>query len=154
TFQKGGGSVYLVRQPDGHGLQSTQQLSTARGAIHSVAVAVNGSGDILTAWDRSGHVEARFWYASSKRLGPVQGLGSADVAGFMTAALGSDRRAIVAWVDQRVNEGGAAKGKVMATARSASRGFIAPKQLDAYGVNQIAGGIGIKAGYTGNGLGL
>jgi hypothetical protein len=154
TFQTGGGSVYLVRQPGTSKLQPTQRLSTARGGIHSVAVAVNASGDILAAWDRAGHVEARFWYASSKRLGPVQELGRADVAGFMTVALGADRRAIVAWVDQRVNEGGAASGKVMATARSASRGFLAPTQLDTYGVNMLAGGIGIKAGYTGTGVGL
>ena len=155
TFQSGGGSVFLVRQPGTSGLAATQRLSTARGAIRSVAVAVNGNGDILAAWDRSGHLEARFWFASSRRLGPVQQLGTTDVASHLTVAMGpTDRRSIVAWVDQRVNEGGAAKGKVMATARSASRGFLAAKQLDTYGVNQVAGGIGIKAAYTGNGMGL
>jgi hypothetical protein len=84
----------------------------------------------------------------------VQKLGTADVASHITVAMGSDRRAIVAWVDQRVSEGGAAKGKVMATARTASRGFAPATELDTYGVNQIAGGIGIKAAYTGNGMGL
>ncbi len=154
TFQSGGGSVYLVRQPGTSGLQPTQTLS-GRGAIRSVAVAVNSAGDVLAAWDRSGKLEARFWIASSRRLTAVQELGTTDVASHLSVALGSGRRAIVAWVDQRVSEGGAAKGKVMATARSSSRGFLlGAKQLDTYGVNQLAGGIGIKAAYTGNGMGL
>jgi hypothetical protein len=153
TFQSGGGSVYLARQPGVQKLQPTQRLS-GRGSIRSVAVAVNAEGDVLAAWDRSGKLEARFWIARSKRLTPVQELGTTDVASHLTVALGSDRRAIVAWVDQRVSEGGAAKGKVMATARSGSRGFLAAKQLDAYGVNKLSGGIGIEAAYTGNGMGL
>jgi hypothetical protein len=84
TFQSGGGSVYLVRQPGTSKLQPTQRLSTARGAIRSVAVAVNGNGDVLAAWDRSGHLEARLWFASSRRLGPVQQLGTTDVASHLT----------------------------------------------------------------------
>jgi hypothetical protein len=154
TFRPGGGRVYLVRQPGTQGLGPTLRLS-ARGSIHSVAVAVNQAGDVLAAWDRGGKVEARFWINSSKHLTPVQELGTADDASHLSVALGEGRRAIVAWVDQRVNEGGTAGGKVMATARSESRGFTAPKQLDAYGVNQIAGGIDpIKAAYTGSGMGL
>jgi hypothetical protein len=167
TFQPGGGAVYLVRQPGTQGLGPTMRLS-ARGSIHSVAVAVNQAGDVLAAWDRSGHLEARFWINSSKHLTPVQELGTTDDASHLSVALGQGRQAIVAWVDQRVNEGGTAGGKVMATARSASRGFAAPKQLDTYGANQIAcrqgiprcdggpvaGGIGIKAAYTGSGTGV
>jgi len=154
TFQPGGGFVYLVRQPGTQGLGPTLRLSS-RGSIRSVAVGVNQAGDVLAAWDRSGKLEARFWINSSKHLTPVQELGTTDDASHLSVALGEGRRAIVAWVDQRVSEGGAAAGKVMATARSESRGFIAPKQLDTYGVNQIAGGIGIKAAYTGgSGMGL
>ncbi len=154
TFQPGGGRVYLVRQPGTQGLGPTLRLS-ARGSIHSVAVAVNQAGDVLAAWDRSDKLEARFWINSSKHLTPVQELGTTDDASHLSVALGEGRRAIVAWVDQRVSEGGTAGGKVMATARSESRGFTAPKQLDTYGVNQIAGGIDpIKAAYTGSGLGL
>jgi len=153
TFEPGGGAVYLVRQPGTQGLGPTLRLS-ARGGIHSVAVAVNQAGDVLAAWDRGGKLEARFWINSSKHLTPVQELGTADDASHLSVALGEGRRAIVAWVDQRVNEGGTAGGKVMATARSSSRGFTAPKQLDTYGANQIAGGIGIKAAYTGEGTGV
>jgi hypothetical protein len=153
TFQPGGGRVYLVRQPGTQGLGPTLRLS-ARGSIRSVAVAVNQAGDVLAAWDRSGKLEARFWINASKHLTPVQELGSTDDASHLSVALGEGRRAIVAWVDQRVSEGGTAGGKVMATARSETRGFTAPKQLDAYGANQIAGGIGIKAAYTGSGMGL
>jgi hypothetical protein len=153
TFQPGGGHVYLVRQPGTQGLGPTLRLS-GRGGIHSVAVAVNQAGDVLAAWDRGGKLEARFWINSSKHLTPVQELGTTDDASHLSVALGEGRRAIVAWVDQRVSEGGTAGGKVMATARSESRGFTAPKQLDTYGANQIAGGIGIKAAYTGSGMGL
>ncbi|WP_028061753.1 hypothetical protein [Candidatus Solirubrobacter pratensis] len=154
TFGSGSlGYVYLVRQPGTRALQPTQKLSS-RGRIHSVAVAVNTAGDVLVAWDRSGTIEARYWIASSKRLTAVQKLGTADVASHLSAAMGAGRRAIVAWVDQRVSEGGAAKGKVMATARSASRGFLPAKQLDTYGVDKLSGGEGIEAAYTGNGMGL
>ncbi len=153
TFRPGGGRVYLVRQPGTQGLGPTLRLS-GRGGIHSVAVAVNQAGDVLAAWDRSGRLEARFWISSTKHLTPVQELGTTDDASHLSVALGAGRRAIVAWVDQRVSEGGTAGGKVMATARSESRGFTAPKQLDAYGVNDIAGRIGIKTAYTGSGMGL
>jgi hypothetical protein len=154
TFRPGGGAVYLVRQPGTQGLGPTLRLSS-RGSIHSVAVAVNQAGDVLAAWDRSGKLEARFWINSSKHLAPVQELGTTDDASHLSVALGEGRSAIVAWVDQRVSEGGTAGGKVMATARSSGRGFIAPQQLDTYGVNQIAGGIAIKAAYTGgSGMGL
>jgi hypothetical protein len=153
TFRPGGGSVYLVRQPGTQGLGPTLRLS-GRGSIRSVAVAVNQAGDVLAAWDRSGKLESRMWINASKHLTPVQVLGTTDDASHLSVALGEGRRAIVAWVDQRVSEGGAASGKVMATVRSAGRGFIKPEQLDTYGANQIAGGIGIKAAYTGDGTGL
>jgi hypothetical protein len=156
TFESGGrGYVYLVRQPGTQKLQPTQRLSDKKGGIHSVAVAVNAGGDILAVWDRAGTIEARYWMAKSKHLTAIQKLGTADVASHLTVAMGSDRRAIVGWVDQRVSEGGAATGKVMATARSGSRGFLLPaKQLDSYGVNDISGIKGIEAAYTGNGMGL
>jgi hypothetical protein len=154
TFGAGSiGSVYLVRQTGTQPLGPTQMLS-GRGHIRAVGVAVNASGDALAAWDRNGTIEARFWIARSKRLTAVQKLGTTGAASHIAVALGTGRRAIVAWDDQRVSEGGAAKGKVMATARSASRGFLPAKQLDAFGVNQIAGGIGIRAAYTGDGRGL
>ena len=155
TFEPGGrGYVYLVRQPGTKALQPTQRLSDKKGGIHSVAVAVNSQGDVLAVWDRAGTIEARYWIARSKRLTAIQKLGTADVASHLTVAMGADRRAIVGWVDQRVSEGGAATGKVMATARSGSRGFLPAKQLDAYGVNKISGLAGIEAAYAGDGTGV
>lgn len=136
------GYVYLVRQ-EGQTLGPTQKLS-GRGSIRSVAVASNAGGDILAVWDRAGTIEARYWYASSERLSAVKELGTTDAALKLSVSLGDDRRAVVGWIDQRINEGGAAKGSAWATARTATRGFRAPKQLDTYGVDQIAGGVGVE----------
>lgn len=148
TFGAGSiGRVYLVRQ-SGQTLEPTQTLS-GRGHIRSVAVASNAGGDILVAWDRSGTIEARYWYARSERLSAVQALGNTDAALKLSVALGDDRRAIVAWIDQRINEGEAAKGSAWATVRTAARGFRAPVQLDTYGDDQIAGGVGVKAAFAG-----
>lgn len=138
----GPGYVYLVRQT-GQTLGPTQKLS-GRGSIRSVAVASNAGGDILAVWDRAGKIEARYWYASGERLSAVKELGTTDAALKLSVSLGDDRRAVVGWIDQRINEGGAAKGSAWATARTATRGFRAPKQLDTYGVDQIAGGVGVK----------
>ncbi|MDA0183365.1 hypothetical protein OJ997_23850 [Solirubrobacter phytolaccae] len=139
----GPGSVYLVRQ-EGAKLEPTQKLS-GRGSIRSVAVATNAGGDILAVWDRAGTIEARYWYARSERLSAVKALGKTDAALKLGVALGDDRRAVVGWIDQRISEGEAAKGSAWATARTATRGFAAPKQLDTYGNNDIAGGVGVKA---------
>jgi hypothetical protein len=141
------GSVYLVRQT-GKRLGPTQGLSD-RGSIRSVAVASNAGGDILAVWDRAGTIEARYWYAGSQRLSPVKELGETDAALKLSVALGDDRRAVVGWIDQRVGEGGAAKGSAWATARTATQGFAAPTQLDTYGVDQIAGGVGVATGFAG-----
>ena len=143
TFGRGSvGYVYLVRQ-SGRALGPTQRLS-ARGHIRSVAVSTNAGGDILVVWDRSGTVEARYWYARSERLSAVKTLGETDAALKLSAALGDDRRAVVGWIDQRISEGEAAKGSAWAVARTATKGFSAPKQLDTYGNDTIAGGVGVK----------
>jgi hypothetical protein len=143
----GPGTVYLVRQA-GQTLAPTQKLS-GRGSIRSVAVASNAGGDILAVWDRAGTIEARYWYARSQRLSPVKALGKTDAALKLSVALGDDRRAVVGWIDQRIGEGEAAKGSAWATARTATRGFAAPKQLDTYGNNVIAGGVGVETGFAG-----
>lgn len=154
TFESGGsGRVYLVRQTGATSLGSTQRLSGG-GHIRSVAVATNARGDALVAWDRSGRLEARFWYARSKRLSNVQTLARTNAALRLTAALGSDRRALVAWVDQGQNEGSASAGTMQVVARTASRGFGAPRQLESYPVNTIPGGTALQAAYTASGRGV
>ena len=156
TFGRGDiGSVYLVRQTGVKAPLPTQRVS-GKGHIRAVSVAINASGDVLVAWDRSGTIEARLWYASSRRFTAVSKLGTVNAAAHLSVALGADRRAIVAWIDQRVSEGNTGqKATVMATARSGSRGFLLPaKQLEAYPDTSIPGGAGIEAAYTSDGRGL
>ena len=154
TFESGGsGRVYLVRQTGDTKLGSTQRLSGG-GHIRSVAVATNARGDVLVAWDRSGKIEARFWYARSRRLSAIQTLGSTNAAMRLAVALGDDRRAIVAWIDQGLNEGSASAGSLKAVARTGSRGFGGAKELETYPVDVIPGGNALRATYTSAGRGV
>ena len=136
-------------------LGPTQRVSE-KGHIRAVSVAVNTAGDVLIAWDRHGTIESRMWIGRSQRFTPVQELGTVTAAAHLSVALGADRRALVAWIDQRVSEGNTGqKATVMATARSASRGFLLPaRQLEAYPDTTIPGGTGIQAAYTSAGRGV
>jgi hypothetical protein len=156
TFEGGGGYVYLVRQLGTHAPSATQRVSTKRASIRSVAVAMNASGDVLTAWDLHGTVQARFWYGSSKRFGPVQDLAKVNAAMHLSVALGADRRAVVSWVDQRVSEGNTGqKATVWATARTATAGFSSkPTLLETYPDTAIPGGAAVQAAYTSDGRGI
>jgi hypothetical protein len=149
------GSVYLVRQSGTASPAATQRIS-AKGHIRSVSVAVNASGDVLAAWDRDGKIEAQLWYGSSARFSGVQQLGTTRTATHIAAALGSDRRATVAWIDQAISsEGGEGAATVKAVARSASRGFLLPaKALEVFTDATLPGGRGIEAAYTGKGRGV
>jgi hypothetical protein len=147
TFERGGGHVYLVRE--GH---KTQRLS-ARGSIRSVAVATNQRGDVLAAWDRHGTVEYRMW--RHRHLTPVAKLGSVTAAMHLSASLFNDRRAVVAWVDQPVNEGGTnTRARIVATVRTASRSFGKPQVLDTYPDLNVVSGVGVKTAYTAGGRGV
>jgi hypothetical protein len=149
------GSVYLVRQSGTAAPSATQRIS-AKGHIRSVSVAVNASGDVLSAWDRDGRIEAQLWYGSSKRFSGVQELGTTRTATHIAAALGSDRRATVAWIDQSISsEGGEGPATVKAVARSASRPFLLPaKTLEVFTDATLPGGRGLEAAYTGTGRGV
>ncbi|WP_157592548.1 hypothetical protein [Solirubrobacter soli] len=154
TFEGGGGHVYLVRQLGTHAPSATQLVSGSKKvSIRSVAVAMNASGDVLVAWDAHGEIQARFWYGSSKRFGPIQNLAKVTGALHIAVALGADRRATVAWVDQLVSEGNTGqKATVWATSRTASRGFVLPaEQLEAFPDVAIPGGTVIEAAYTSDG---
>ena len=90
----------------------------------------------------------------SHRWAPVKTLGKVTAAMHMTAAIGADRRAIVAWVDQPVNEGGTNQAATFSvTARSATRGFLAATQVDVYPDLTIVGGSAVRAAYTSDGTG-
>jgi hypothetical protein len=155
TFGRGDiGSVYVVRQ-SGTGAPGATERISGRGHIRSVAVAVNASGDVLAAWDRSGTVESRMYSGRSHRWAPVKPLGEVTAAMHMTAAIGADRRALVGWVDQPINEGGTNKAATFfVSARTATRGFTAAKQVDVYPDLTIVGGSAIRAAYTSDGRGL
>jgi hypothetical protein len=156
TFEGGGGYVYLVRQLGTHAPSPTQRVSEQKASIRSVAVAMNAQGDVLTAWDLHGTIQARLWYGDSKHFGPVQNLAKVTGALHIAVALGSDRRATVAWVDQLVSEGNTGQdATVWATSRSATRGFLLPpKQLEAFPDTAIPAGSVIEAAYTSDGRGI
>ena len=155
TFGPGDiGSVYVVRQSGVSAPGATERIS-GRGHIRSVAVAVNAAGDVLAAWDRSGTVESRMYSGRSHRWAAVKTLGKVTAAMHMSAAIGADRRAIVAWVDQPINEGGTNKAATFSvTARTATRGFAAAKQVDVYPDLTIVGGTAVRAAYTSDGRGI
>ena len=139
TFEAGDvGRVYLVR-----GTHATQRLSD-RGHIRAVAVATNARGDVLVAWDLRGTVEARLWHAG--RLGSVRKLGTVTAAMHISAALSAGGRPLVAWVDQRVNEG--ASG--MHARIQESVGFGRAKTLEVFPDFTIPSGEGVEAAYVGH----
>jgi hypothetical protein len=75
------------------------------------AVAVDARGDVLVVWERPlhGSTGTRGIYARERtapgRLGSTRRLGTSEPAPKISAALGDGRRAVVAWVSQRVSEG-------------------------------------------------
>jgi hypothetical protein len=77
------------------------------------AVAVDADGDVLAVWERPlhGSTGTRGIYArelpARGRLGSTRRLGTSAPAPRISAALGDGRRAVVAWVSQRVSEGDA-----------------------------------------------
>src|SRR3954454_1245313 len=143
TFEAGDvGNVYLVRAKD----DKTVKLS-ARGHIRSVAVATNKRGDVLAAWDRRGTIEYRMW--RNGRLTPVAKLGTVTAAMHLSVSLANDRSAVVAWVDQPVNEGSTGvRAKIVAVARTASKGFGTPKVLETYPDLTVVSGVGVQTAYT------
>jgi hypothetical protein len=79
--------------------------------VYAASVAVNQRGDVLAVWERplKGSSGRRGVYARVRtaggRLGRTQRLGDSDPFPKLSAALGEDRRVLVGWVGQRVNEG-------------------------------------------------
>ena len=101
---------YLVVSRAGRAFGRPVRLS-ARGRTVAATVAVNARGDALAVWERPVHgttgrrdVYARIRTAGG-RLGAARNLGSAVTIPTFSAALGDRRRAVVAWMGQRVSEG-------------------------------------------------
>jgi hypothetical protein len=97
------------------------------------ALAVNAPGDVLVSWDDRTSVRARLVTAAGRvggaqRLGPG---GSAWVDGSrMSAAIDASRRMLVAWVAQRVGEGGfAGRPGIVALAYASPYKSFRPAQV-------------------------
>jgi hypothetical protein len=80
------------------------------GPSTAMAVAVNPRGDVLVAWDRPrrGATGTRHVYAAIRTAGgrrTTNRIGSAVTIPRLSAAIGTDRRALVGWIGQRVGEG-------------------------------------------------
>jgi hypothetical protein len=97
------------------------------------ALAVNGPGDVLVAWDDRTSVRARLITAGS-RVGREQRLGQGGSAfvlgGRMVAVMDGTRRALVAWMAQRVGEGSyAGSPGIVALAYAPAYSGFAPAQV-------------------------
>ena len=82
---------------------------------HPAALALNGAGDVLVAWDDRDSVRARVVSAAG-RVGAEQRLGGGGSswlgAARMVASMDADRRMLVAWLAQRIGGLGSAGGPV------------------------------------------
>jgi hypothetical protein len=116
----------------GHGGGATFRLrltipvsNRGRGAT----VAVGAGGDVLVAWEDQHHVYAR-------HVGPGGGVGRTTRVGDgvqsrLQAAVGNDRRLMVAWASQRVDEGEAATpAQVFFATAAPGRGFGRAQEVD------------------------
>jgi hypothetical protein len=126
-------SCVFVRR---HGQSAFKRiLAIGRETVGSspAALAVNGPGDVLVAWDDRTSVRARLISAASK-VGREQRLGQGGSAfvhgGRMVAAMDGTRRALVAWMAQRVGEGSyAGSPGIVALAYAPPHGAFAPAQV-------------------------
>lgn len=105
-----GRTPYLVTRRAGQSFGPAVRLG--RGPTISGTVDVNARGDVLVAWERpvSGMTGTRGVYArlrTSRGLGMAQRLGTGVPVLSISAALDDSRRAVVAWLGQRVSEGDA-----------------------------------------------
>jgi hypothetical protein len=104
-----GRTPYLATRRAGHAFGRAVRLG--RGPTISGAVAVDARGDVLVVWERplSGVIGTRGIYArvrtSHGELSKTRRLGTAVPFVSISAALDDSRRAVVAWLGQRVSEG-------------------------------------------------
>jgi hypothetical protein len=103
TRRCGRATPVLRIKPRARGLQRTIRLGRS-GRVDGAAAAVNFRGDVLAVWTQGGRARARI-RAAGGRLGPRQDLGPVAAFPKLSAALGRDRRAIVALGGQAIHEG-------------------------------------------------
>jgi len=117
---------------------STGVLSTngAMAAGSGLAVAIGADGRVVAAWVRNGHVEAR-WRAPDGRLGPIQRLSAVRSQVWLSAAISTADRAVLAWETQGdhdiVRPGPADTPTTAAVATAPAGGsFTRPAILDSF----------------------
>jgi hypothetical protein len=119
------------------------------------ALAVNGAGDVLLAWDDRTAVRTRLISASG-RIGTEQRIGTGGSAYLgrgstrIVASMDGTRRMLVAWLAQRAGSSGNAGGPGIVAAAVASPGkpFGRQQTLEAdlpQGDNTLIGGIAVQA---------
>jgi hypothetical protein len=97
---------------------------------------------VLVAWDRHGTLEYRMWRKG--RLTAVKKLASVVAAMHLSVALDNRGHALIAYVDQPVNEGGTnTRAQV-----EVSRDFGKPQLLERYPDLTIVSGVGVQAAYV------
>ncbi len=119
------------------------------------AVAVNARGDVLAVWERPLHggTGTRGIYARERtaggRLGATRRLGTSAPAPKIRAALGDGRRAVVAWVSQRVSEGDAGSPAMIRAAIAAPGARFGGEQtlevVNVTGTGRYVGQAGVVA---------
>ena len=102
--KKGSPAVYVHR--DGEDGFRRRIVVDRPGRGYGSALAIDGRGRILVAWDRDDKVFAR-WISSRGRLGRLQLLGYERTPAGFSVTIAPDGRAAVAWTTQRVSEGDA-----------------------------------------------
>ena len=143
------GVPYLVVRRAGRSFGRPLRLSTGGPSYGDVAV--NDRGDVLVTWRRpvdgtTGEVDinARLRTAGG-RLGSVRRIGGDSTATGLSAGLGDDRRAVVAWSHQALSEGEAGGAIVRAAAAPAGGRFGRARVLETVRVNRYIGGVGVRA---------
>jgi hypothetical protein len=153
-----GGAVAYVVRPAGRPGQAYVALSrlsgaryrgaariSARGRVGELALAANGRGDVLAAWQRADRLEARIVTAAGVRS-PVRTIARAAApARHLDVALAGDGTAVAGWVEQSISEGeGLSAARVRAAVRRPGRRFGPARLLEAYPDREIAGGRAVR----------
>jgi len=145
---------YLIVRRRGSSFGSPIKLAPRTNTVFG-AVAVNARGDVLVVWERplQGSTGTRGLYARERtaggRLGSTRRLGTSAPAPKISAALGDGRRAVVAWVSQRVSEGDAGSPAMIRAAIAAPDERFGGEQtlevVDVTGTGRYVGQAGVQA---------
>jgi hypothetical protein len=115
------------------GARLSRPLRIARGRRLGAGVAINRRGDVAIVWDRFGRRGRRDVFGqiltASGRLRPRQRVATAPAGPRYRIALTDDRRVVVAWVAQEVNECDAHAGEIAVAQASKGGRFGRARRL-------------------------